>query len=180
MPGVAESRDRCWWRAGLSRSRKARTRSGATSDPKRCVQRGKDGRCAISRGSTNPLASALAATEKLRPGQLPRPRGTSAAAPHVGARPTRVPSGSPGQCLAVHAGEVQTARAGLPPCDSDRERPAAPQRRSRANVMFARERKKVVGTLAPTGLSLQGVPLPVHRDAAGIERAGRGAFFFQT
>ena len=98
----------------------------------------------------------------------------------MGARPTpREPSGSPGQCLAVHASEVQTARAGLPPCDSDNERPAAPQRRSRANVMFARECKKVVGTLAPTGLSLQGVPLPVHRDAAGIERAGAELFSFK-
>ena len=70
------------------------------------------------------------------------PARTSAAAPNVGARPTRVPSGSPGQCLAVHAGEVQTARAGLPPSDSNNERPEAPQRRLRANVMFARECKE--------------------------------------
>ena len=54
----------------------------------------------------------------------------------------RVPSGSPGQCLAVHAGEVQTARAGLPPCDSKNERPEAPVSGARGQCMFARERKK--------------------------------------
>ena len=130
---------------------------------------------AAGRGSKNPpLASAAAATDGISSGKPPRPSGPQPLLPSPAL--SRAGGKTDARCRSEAQVSISRCRRVTcrPPGPDHRQvipsgMPGDPGRRPpEQQHLLLRGREAVVGMLAPTGLSPQGVPLTAHTDAAGV------------